>query len=111
MNVKFQNIQPKRAGLRCEVQVINEQGHGVLTTYDPVVDNSVEIAQADLTTFFDECIESFKRGRSGGLKPLVNGRRIGAGVEENELVDIKSPDFDLSLFEQITIMPMPLSGG
>ena len=113
MNAKFQDIQPKRAGLRCEVQIINQQGHGVLTTYEPGVDNSVEIAQADLTAFFDECIISFNRGRShvGGLKPIVNGRRIGAGTEENELLDIKAPDFDLSLFEQVTIMPMPLAGG
>lgn len=112
MNVKFQDIQPKRAGLRCEIQVINNQGHGVLTTYEPGVDNSVEIAQADLTAFFDECIASFNRGGySSSLKPLVNGRRIGAGVEENELLDIKAPDFDLSLFEQITIMPVLLSGG
>ena len=116
MNAKFQDIKPKRAGLRCEVQVINQQGHGVLTTYEPGVDNSVEVAQADLAVFFDECIASFNRGRSsssyiGGLKPIVNGRRIGAGIEENELIDIKAPDFDLSLFEQVTIMPMPLSGG
>ena len=112
MNAKFQDIQPKRAGLACEIQVINQQGHGVLTTYDPGVDNSVEIAQADLVNFFDECIADFKRGgRESGLKPIVNGRRIGAGVEENELVDIKAPDFDLSLFEQVTIMPMPLAGG
>jgi len=112
MTAKFQNIQPKRAGLRCEIQVINHQGHGVLTTYDPAVDNSVEIAQADLAAFFDECTDTFHRSRPDSkLKPIVNGRRIGAGIEENELLDIKSPDFDLSLFEQVTIMPTPLVGG
>lgn len=114
MRAKFQNIQPKRKGLRCEVQVINHQGHGVLTTYDPDVDNSVEVAQADLVKFFDECIGSFDKGNrygGGGLKPLVNGRRIGAGIEDNELLDVKAPDFDLSLFEQVTIMPVPLAGG
>lgn len=114
MQAKFQDIQPKREGLACEVQVINEQGHGVLTTYEPGVDNSVEVAQADLTAFFDECITDFNRGRrhgGSGLKPIVNGRRIGAGTEENELLNVKAPDFDLSLFEQVTVMPMPLSGG
>jgi hypothetical protein len=76
------------------------------------VDNSVEVAQADLTEFFDACIADFNRGgRSSGLKPLVNGRRIGAGIEGNEELDVHAPDFDLSLFEQVTIMPMPLSGG
>ena len=112
MNAKYQDIQPKRAGLRCEIQVINQQGHGVLTTFESGVDNSVEIATAELQAFMDECIASFNRGgRSSGLKPIVNGRRIGAGIEENEMVDIKAPDFDLAAFEQITIMPMPLSGG
>lgn len=105
---KFQGIQPKRAGLRCEIQICNHQGHGVLTTYDPGVDNSVEIAQADLETFWDDCIEQYG---SRGLKPLVNGRRVGAGEQENELLDIKAPDFDLSLFEQVTVMPFPLVGG
>lgn len=111
MNAKFQDIQPKRAGLVCEIQVVNHQGHGVLTTYEPGVDNSVELAQGELEAFFDECITSFNRGGASGLKPMVNGRRIGAGTEENELLDIKAPDFDLSLFEQVTIMPVPLAGG
>lgn len=112
MNANFQDIKPKRAGLRCEVQVINLQGHGVLTTYEPGVDNSVEIAQADLEAFFDECIASFRRSSpSSGLKPFVNGRLIGAGVDGNERLDIKAPDFDLSLYEQVTIMPVALSGG
>ena len=112
MNAEFQDIKPIRAGLACEVQVINKQGHGVLTTYEPGLDNSVEIAQAELVTFFDECIESFNRGsHRSGLKPLVNGRRIGAGVEANELIDPTADGFDLGLFEQITIMPMPLAGG
>jgi len=110
MNMKFQDVEPKRAGLRCEIQVLNHQGHGVLTTYEQGVDDSVEVAQADLEAFFDDCIKSYRRGRRG-LKPLVNGRRIGAGVEGNELIDVKSPDFDLSLFEQVTIMPFPLVGG
>lgn len=109
--MKFQDIQPKRAGLRCEVQVINRQGHGVLTTYEQGVDDSVEIAQADLEAFLDECIADFQRSGSMGLRSLVNGRRVGAGIEENELLDIKAPDFDLSLFEQVTIMPVPFAGG
>jgi hypothetical protein len=108
MNAKFQDIQPKRAGLRCEVQIINHQGHGVLTTFDPAVDNSVEIAQADLASFFDECIESFNKGRGGGLTPNVWGRKPEG---EMDLIDIKAPDFDLGLFEQITVMPTPMSGG
>ncbi len=113
MNVKFQDIQPKVAGLACEIQVINQQGHGVLTTYEKGVDNSVELATAELAAFWGDCISSFNRGGgpSSGLKPIVNGRRIGAGIEENEELDITAPDFDLSLFEQVTIMPMPLSGG
>lgn len=111
MNVSFQKIKTKRAGLRCEIQVCNHQGHGVLTTYDPAVDNSVEIAQADLAAFFDKCISDFKRGGRGGLKPLVNGRLVGAGQEENEMIDVQAPDFDLSLFEQVTVIPYPLAGG
>ncbi len=112
MNAKFQDIQPKRAGLRCEVQVINQQGHGVLTTYDQGVDNSVAIAQADLEAFFDGCIAEFNRGGcSTGLEPKVWGRRPGMAEGETELVDIKTPEFDLGLFEQVTIMPMPLAGG
>ena len=111
MNAKFQNIQPKRAGLRCEIQICNQQGHGVLTTYDQGVDNSVEVAQAELVAFFDECISDFNRGGKSGLKPIVNGRRVGAPEGENELIDVKAPDFDLSLFEQVTVMPFPLAGG
>jgi len=111
MNAMFQNIQPKRAGLRCEVQVINTQGHGVLTTYDEAVDNSVEVAQADLAEFFDECIKAYKRGGGGGLKPKVWGKLPGAAEGETDLIDVTAPDFDLSLFEQVTIMPGPMAGG
>lgn len=108
--MNFQNIEPKRAGLRCEVQIINHQGHGVLTTFDPAVDNSVEIAQADLTTFFDQCISEFDRCGSG-LKPIVAGRRPGQAQGVTDLIDIKAPDFDLGKFEQVTVIPVPLSGG
>jgi hypothetical protein len=111
MNEKFQDIQPKRPGLRCEVQVINHQGHGVLTTYDPVVDNSVEVAQADLAAFWDECVKEFTRGGKRGLKPFVNGLRVGAPHDADELIDVKAPDFDLGLFERVTIMPVPIVGG
>lgn len=111
MTAKFQDIVPKRAGLRCEIQVCNHQGHGVLTTYDQDVDNSVEVAQADLVEFWDQCIAEFNRSGKSGLKPIVNGRRIGAITHENELLDIKAPEFDLGLFEQVTIFPVPLAGG
>lgn len=108
---KFQDIETKRPGLRCEVQVFNHQGHGVLTTYEPGVDNSVEVAQADLIEFFDECIAEFTRSGSRGLKPLVAGRTSTMPPGESAQIDVKAPDFDLSLFEQVTIMPMPLAGG
>lgn len=107
----FQNIKTKREGLRCEVQVFNQQGHGVLTTYDQDVDNSVKVAQADLVNFFDECIAEFSRGGATGAKPNVWGRRADMAEGETEMIDVKAPDFDLSLFEQVTIMPMPLVGG
>lgn len=108
MRQKFQNIQPKRKGLACEVQVINTQGHGILTTYEQGVDNSVVEAQTDLVEFWNECIESFERGGSG-LRPLVNGLRRGA--TENETVDVTAPEFDLGLYTRVTIMPVPMSGG
>jgi len=102
--MNFQNIQPKRVGLRCEVQVINFQGHGVLTTYDVDVDNSVEIAQSDLVDFFDKCIKEYGRNP---LPPIVNGNLSGRNV----LIDVKAPEFDLSLYTNVTIMPCPLAGG
>lgn len=109
MNAKFQDIQPKQAGLRCEIQVLNHQGHGILTTYDPAVDNSVEIATKELDDFWNDCIKSFERGGSKSkLTPIVNGIRSGGSTE---LIDIKAPDFNLSLYEQVTIMPMPMVGG
>jgi hypothetical protein len=107
--MKFQNIQTKRKGLRCQIQVTNHSGHDVLTTYEPGVDNSVEVAQADLAAFWDDCIAEFSRGGRTGLKPLVAGTK--PGESEAILVDPKAPDFDLSLFENITVMPFPLAGG
>jgi len=112
MNAKFQDIQPKRDGLRCEVQIINLQGHGVLTTYEPGVEDSVEVAQADLTAFFDECIADFNRGsRKSNLKPKVWGHRPGMAEGETDLLDIKAPEFDLGLFDQVMVMPVPITGG
>lgn len=110
MNAKFQDIQPKQAGLRCEIQILNHQGHGILTTYDPEVDNSVELATKELSDFWDECINSFSRGgrSESKLTPIVNGIKPCGSTD---LIDIKAPDFDLSLYEQVTIMPMPMVGG
>lgn len=102
----IQKIETIRPGLACEVQVFNHQGHGVLTTYEPGVDNSVEVAQADLVDFWDRCIAEFG-GRK--LKPVVHGTLIGE--TEGKLIDPKAPDFDLGLFENVTVMPVPLTGG
>ncbi len=110
---KFKNIEPKVAGLRCEIQVCNQSGHDVLTTFDPAETATVVDAQTELVAFWDSCIEEFTRGgtRATGLKPLVNGRRPGTAEGETELLDVKAPDFDLRKFEQVTIMPYPLCGG
>lgn len=109
MNAKFQDIQPKQAGLRCEIQVLNNQGHGILTTFDPDVDNSVKLATKELDDFWNECIRSYKRGGvESKLTPIVNGIKPCGSTD---LLDIKAPDFDLSLYEQVIIMPMPYVGG
>jgi len=106
MNAKFQDIKPKVAGLACEIQVCNLSGHDVLTTFDPGVDNSVELATEELSKFWDECIQAYG-GRK--LKPIVHG--IPTGETEGVLIDPKAEDFDLSLFENVTVMPFPLAGG
>lgn len=108
---KFQNVATKRKGLRCEIQIMNHSGHDVLTTYDTEVDNSVEVAQAELTAFFNECIAEFEKSSRGGLKPLVTGRTADMAQGDTTLVDPLAPDFDLSLYTQILIQPVPLVGG
>jgi len=107
----FQNIKTKVSGLRCEIAVMNHQGHGVLTTYDQGVEGSVVDAQQTLESFWDECIDEFRRCGRGGLKPLVTGRTRDMPDGETVLIDIKAPDFDLSEFEQIVVQPVPLTGG
>jgi hypothetical protein len=107
--MNIQNIETKRKGLKCKIRVINHTGDSTLTTFDPVVDNSVSIATADLQDFVSECIKSFK-GRT--LKPVVAGRRIGA--TEYDLIqgtELLAPEFDLGIFDDVIVQPVPLVGG
>jgi len=109
MKAKFQNIQPKVDGLRCEIQVLNHQGHGILTTFAPEVENSVELATKELNDFWGSCVDEYPGKNETVKKPHTWGRKVG----ESELnpIDIKAPDFDLGLFEQVTILPTPMAGG
>lgn len=105
-----QNIKTKRRGLRCEVQVMNSSGHDVLTTYDREVDNSVEVATEDLQRFMDECINEF-RTKGSGLTPNVWGRSRDNPSGEMDQIDVKADGFSVEPFTQITVMPVPLTGG
>lgn len=104
----FQNIKTKRVGLRCPIRVMNKSGDDLLTTYAPEVDNSVEVATEDLRNFWDSCIAEF--GNST-LKPMLAGRRTGHADFDWIGGDVMDPEFDLSLYEEVLIQPVPLSGG
>jgi len=107
----FQNIQTKRKGLRCPIRVMNHSGDDILTTYDTAVEDSVAVATKDLQDFWGQCVDEFA-GRGTSLKPTVAGKRIGS--TDFDLLtgsEIESPEFDVGLFEEILIQPVPLSGG
>jgi len=109
----FQNIQTKRKGLACPINVMNHSGHDVLTTYDPQVDNSVEVATQDLQEFMQSCIAEFE-GRGNRLKPNVFGKRPGQPEGELDWIgldELLSPDFSLEGFTEIMVQPVPLTGG
>lgn len=106
----FQNIQTKRKGLRCVIRVMNHAGDDILTTYDPTVE-STAVATKDLQDFWSECIDEFS-ARGTSLTPTVAGKRIGESDFEILTGDeIQAPHFDVGLFEEILIQPMPLVGG
>jgi hypothetical protein len=107
----FQNIQTKRKGLRCPIRVMNHSGDDILTTYAPEVEDSVSVATKDLQDFWAQCVDEFE-GRGTSLKPMVAGKRVGEsdfGILTG--AEIESPEFDVGLFEEILIQPVPLSGG
>lgn len=110
MNV-FQNIQTKRKGLRCPIRVMNHSGDEVLTTYDPEVADSSKVATEDLQRFWDECVDEFK-DRGTSLTPKVYGKKVGG--TDFDLIsgdEINAPEFDIALFDEVLVQPVPLSGG
>jgi hypothetical protein len=109
--MKYQNIETKRKGLRCPIRVMNHEGDGILTTYDTEVEDSVAVATKDLQDFWAQCIEEFT-DKGTSLTPTVTGKRIGA--TDFDLLtgaEIEAPEFDVGLFEEILIQPVPLGGG
>lgn len=111
MVAAFQNIKTKRSGLRCAIRVMNHSGDDVLTTYDTMVDSSVEVATKDLQDFWQKCIDEFADRGTTKLKPVVCGRKVGA-IDFDWLGEsVMAPDFDLGRFEEILIQPVPLVGG
>ena len=111
--MNIHNIRTKHKGLRCLIRVINHQGDGILTTYDPSEKESVDIATQDLQDFFNSCIDQFKAVNADSqLTPNVWGRKVG-GTEMDLILtsDIQSPTFDVGLYEDIMIQPVPLAGG
>jgi len=109
--MKFQNIQTKRKGLRCPIRVMNLSGDDILTTYDTEVADSVAVATKDLQDFWDQCVDEFS-SKGTSLTPTVAGRLHGA-TDFDWLTgeQIKAPEFDVGLFEEILIQPVPLTGG
>ena len=105
--MKIQNIEPKRAGLKCSIRVMNFSGDDVLTTYDTEVEDSVAIATEDLADFWEKCITEHKcKGTN------VWARRNGESEHDMLTLDeVRSPEFDLGLFEDVLIQPVPLTGG
>lgn len=110
--LNIQNIQTKRSGLKYKIRVLNHTGDSILTTFDPVVDNSVSVATADLQDFVSKCISEFaSRGRTS-LKPVVAGRRMGnAEYDMIRSEELMAPEFDLSIFDDVLVQPVPLVGG
>jgi len=101
----FQNIKTRHKGHGCKIRVMNYSGDDVLTTYALDKPETVTVAQSDLAAFMDSCIAEY----GGQVNPNVFGRRIG--MNEFDMVDIKAPDFDLSLFSEVLVQPVPLTGG
>ncbi len=109
--MKFQNIETKRSGLRCPIRVMNHTGDSIMTTYDTEVADSAAVATKDLQNFWNECIEEFE-SKGTTLTPNVFGRIVG-GTDYDPIrgEQIKAPGFDVGLFEEIVIQPVPLGGG
>jgi len=108
----FQNIQTKRRGLKCVIRVINHSGDDILTTYDPMVADSVSVATKDLQDFFSECITEFESKGKSLMSPNVFVKHPGA--EDFDMVtsdEVLAPNFDVGLFEEVLIQPVPLTGG
>lgn len=109
--MKYQNIHTKRKGLRCPIRIMNNSGDDVLTTYDTAVDDSAAVATEDLQRFWNECVEEF-RDKGTSLTPRVYGKSVGStSFDPITGDDINAPEFDVSLFDEILIQPVPLSGG
>jgi len=107
----FQNIQTKRKGLRCPIRVMNYSGDDILTTYDTAIEDSVAVATKDLQDFWGQCVDEFK-GRSTSLRPVIAGKRVGSSdFDMLSATEIESPEFDVGLFDEILIQPVPLAGG
>jgi len=107
----FQDIQTRQKGFRCEVQVMNQSGHDVLTTFAPEDVASVEVATQDLADFWAQCIEEYERRGKKGLRPNIFVRKSGDPMGEMDLLDTSDGKLDLSTFEQVLIQPIGIIGG
>lgn len=110
--MKFQAIETKQKGFRCPVRVVNHSGDDILTTFDPSVDNSVQVATKDLQDFWQKCVDEFKGHGYKHSQPKVFGKR--QGEQAFDLIrgdELMSPEFDLTPFEDVMVQPVPLTGG
>jgi hypothetical protein len=111
MLAKLHKMVAKRPGLRCPIRVMSHQGDGCLTTYDPAVEDSAAVATQDLRDFWGQCVDEFK-GKGTSLTPVVAGKRVGGSSFDLLTGDeIAAPEFDVGLFDEILVQPVPLTGG
>ena len=80
------------------IRKMDHTGDSVLATFDTLSEESVKVAQDELTKFLNDCVSRF------GNKPPVWGRRIGE--KEMDMIDPS----DISKCEEI-VCQFPLVGG
>jgi len=80
------------------IRKMDHTGDSVLATFDTSNQESIEVAQGELTKFLDDCVSRF------GNKPPVWGRRIG-----EKGMDMIDPS-NISQCEEV-VCQFPLVGG
>lgn len=94
--------KPCQTQHRCKIRLCDGTGDSTVATFDPAIEETIQVAQDELTKFMEDCIAKY--GDRGVLP--VWGRRLG----EQNFSPFDPKNDDLRQVEEV-VLHRPLVGG